>query len=96
MCTSGYWQIDAGNSLAGGTYTASLLATSFSCVTDYATTRLLKRTTGGGNPWTLAGTFAAGTGSNGAPMVIRTGLTGFSQFAVSQGELQPIPRAIRN
>ena len=91
LCKAGYWQIDASDGLAGGTYTASLFATNFSCVNDYTTTRLLKRVTGAANSWTLAGNFAVGSGSNGVPIVNRTGLTGFSQFAVSQGESSPLP-----
>jgi len=90
LCTTGYWQIDAADGLTGGTYTGNFTATGFSCIDDFANARLLKRPSGGGN-WTLNGTYTAGTGSNSVPVVNRTGMSGFSQFAVSQGQLNPLP-----
>ena len=91
LCTTGYWQIDAGDGLTGGTYTGNFNATGFSCIDDFANARLIKRVNGSGNNWTLNGTYAAGTGSNSSPVVNRTGMSGFSQFAVSQGQLNPLP-----
>ncbi len=90
LCTTGYWQIDVETGIGAANYTANFIATGFSCIDDFANARLLKRPSGGGN-WTLNGTYSAGTGSNAIPVVNRTGMSGFSQFAVSQGQLNPLP-----
>jgi hypothetical protein len=87
--TDGYWSISAGNGLTGGTYSMDLNATAFTAVNNYASLRLLKRTPG--NPWTLAGTHSAGTGSNSSPVVHRTGLSGFSEFGIGGSSDNPLP-----
>lgn len=78
---SGYWKIDAGDGLTGGTYTGTFTATNFPGVNSYAGLVLIKRPSGGGD-WTLNGTHVTTTGSNSIPVLSRTGMTGFSEFGV--------------
>jgi len=91
-CTTGYWQIDAGNGLTGGTYSLDLTATGFSCITTLADARILKRPTAGGN-WTFNGTHGTNTAGN---VIKRVGLSGFSQFAISQGSSTPLPIELKS
>jgi hypothetical protein len=76
-----YWQADASGGLSGGIYNATLAAEGSSGITDYTALRILKRPSAGGN-WILNGTAGSNTGSNNAPVVIRNGMSGFSQFAI--------------
>jgi len=76
----GYWPINAGDGLAGGTYDVDLTATGFGVI-DYTQLWLLKRANAA-SPWTLNGTHETATGSNEEPTVHRNGLSGFSEFAV--------------
>lgn len=78
---SGYWKIDAGDGLTGGTYTGTFTATNFPGVNSYAGLVLIKRPSGGGD-WILNGTHVTTTGSNAIPVLSRTGMTGFSEFGV--------------
>jgi hypothetical protein len=91
-CTTGYWQIDAGNGLTGGTYNLDLTATSFPCITTLLDARILKRPTAGGN-WTFNGTHGVNAAGN---VIRRVGLTGFSQFAISQGSSTPLPIELKS
>ena len=83
----GYWQLDAGNGLTGGTYSLSLRGQGFNplggaiSVTNYPKLRILKSTNSGSN-WIVNGTHLNATGSNIDPTIQRTGLSGFSQFAM--------------
>ena len=77
----GSWFIDAADGLAGGTYSATFTANGSTDVIDFAKTVLIKRPSGGGD-WTLDGTHVTSTGTNAAPILNRTGMTGFSEFAV--------------
>lgn len=90
LCLTGYWEVLAADGLSTGTYTGSFTGTGFPCVTNYQTVRLIKRADAGSD-WALAGTYATGTGSNGTPTANRAGLTGFSQFGISQGQNAPLP-----
>ncbi|PLX06873.1 MAG: hypothetical protein C0596_14370 [Marinilabiliales bacterium] len=76
----GYWPINAGDGLAGGTYDVDLTATGLGVI-DYTQLWLLKRANAA-SPWTLNGTHETATGSNEEPTVHRNGLSGFSEFAV--------------
>jgi hypothetical protein len=82
----GYWQLDAGNGLSGGTYDISLRGEGFnpsgSEITNYTELRVLKRTNGNTNPWTLPPVHIPATGSNSIPIIYRSGLTSFSQFGM--------------
>jgi hypothetical protein len=85
----GYWQLDAANGLAGGTYSLSLKGEGFNTtgleITNYTKLRILKRS-GPGNDWTVQGTHLNATGSNLNPTIQRSGLSGFSQFAMGGNE----------
>ncbi|MEP6711973.1 MAG: T9SS type A sorting domain-containing protein, partial [Ferruginibacter sp.] len=81
----GSWFIDAADGLTGGLYTGTFTANGSTDVVDYTKTVLIKRPSSGGN-WTLDGTHIISTGSNTAPVLSRTGMSGFSEFAVG-GEL---------
>ncbi len=81
----GQWQLDAGDLLTGGTYTGVFKPLGNMGILDFAKTVLVKRPSAGGD-WTLDGTHVITTGSNTAPILSRTGMFGFSQFAIG-GEL---------
>ncbi|TAE10103.1 MAG: T9SS C-terminal target domain-containing protein [Bacteroidetes bacterium] len=84
------WQIDAGDGLTGGTYTATMNGTGLSGVTDFTKLVMLKRPNSGA--WALEGSHVATTGSNGSPILQRVGLTGFSEFGVGGGSGEnPLP-----
>jgi hypothetical protein len=71
----GYWKLTQGDGLSGGTYTATITGTGFTSVSDYTTLRMLYRT---GSSWTNPGTSLTPSGSNAAPVLGRSGLTGGS------------------
>ncbi|MFT3981818.1 MAG: GEVED domain-containing protein [Ferruginibacter sp.] len=89
----GSWFLEAGDGLTGGTYTATFTGNGASDIIDYTKTVLIKRPTAGGD-WTLDGTHVTTTGSNTAPVVRRTGMTGFSEFAIGGEELVALPITI--
>ncbi|QKG53345.1 T9SS type A sorting domain-containing protein [Hymenobacter sp. BRD67] len=81
----------AGDNLAGGTYTPSFTFTGLSGVRDYTQLVLLKRPDAASN-WALVGTHVPTTGSNAAPVLSRTGVTGFSDFtAGGDANVNPLP-----
>lgn len=81
----GYWSLSAGDGLSGGTYDLDITAEGFGGVADYSTLHLLKRADSE-SAWTLNGSHVAGTGSNDIPVLHRSGLSGFSEFAVGSNE----------
>jgi hypothetical protein len=90
----GQWQIEAGDGLAGGNYTGTFKPTGPSLnIIDYTKTVLVKRPSIGGD-WSLDGTHTTTTGSNTAPILVRTGITGFSQFAIGGESLTVLPISI--
>ncbi len=78
------WQIDADPTLASFPYDATFTNTQQANVTDYVNTTMLKRPNSS-SPWVIEGVHVITTGSNNAPIMKRTGLTGFSQFALGGG-----------
>ncbi|MFY7965024.1 MAG: GEVED domain-containing protein [Chitinophagaceae bacterium] len=80
---NGFWRIET-DSITGGTYTVSLTDTdSSSIVTQTLTTlRSVKRAHNATN-WSLEGTAGTNTGSLTKPVVVRTGLTNFSEYAIA-------------
>jgi len=88
--SDGFWRITKGDDLLSASYDISLTAENFSSILDVSNVRILKRSTSS-NPWTLQGLHSNGTGSNSLPTVHRTGLTDFSEFAISQGTGSPLP-----
>lgn len=77
---SGYWKFDP-IGLIGGTHTITLTGAGFMGINNFVDLRILKRTASL-NPWTLSGGAVVGTGSNLAPVVGRTGVTGFGEFTL--------------
>jgi hypothetical protein len=75
--TSGFWTVTAGDGLAGGQYAATVDAGSFAPISNIANIRLAKRADGA-SPWALDGT----PGTNSGSLVVRTGMSGFSQFGI--------------
>ena len=76
-----YWQADALNGLTGGTYNLILTAEGSSGLTDYTAARMVKRSSAGAS-WVLNGTAGTNAGTNNAPVVLRNGMSNFSQFAI--------------
>jgi hypothetical protein len=88
---AGYWSVVAGDGLTGGTYTGTFTARNIGGVTDYPTLVLVKRANSA-SPWTLNGTHVTTTGDNTVPVLRRTGMTGFSEFAVgANSTVNPLP-----
>jgi hypothetical protein len=87
----GYWSLTAADGLSGGTYDLDISAEGFGGIADYRTLRILKRSDSE-SAWTLNGSHLAGTGSNAAPVLHRSGLSGFSEFAAgsNSGDI-PLP-----
>jgi len=81
----GYWNI-AASQISGGTYTATATGTGIIGVSSYSDLRMIKRTNST-SAWTLPGTAVSGAGSNSAPIVARTGLTGnASDFGIGSDQ----------
>jgi hypothetical protein len=85
-----YWQADATTGLAGGAYNLTLTAESTPGVTDLSTLRIVKRPSAGGN-WVLNGTAGTNAGTNTSPIVLRNGMSGFSQFTLGGNASNPLP-----
>jgi len=80
-----YWRANAVGGLAGGTYALELTAETVAGIQDYQSLRILKRA-GDGAPWQLDGVAGANTGTNLSPIVLRTGMSGFSDFSIGINE----------
>lgn len=85
----GYWEVNAA-SATSDTYTGTFVANGFTDITDYTKVHLLKRA-GAVSAWTLNGTHVTTTGSNALASLQRTGMSGFSQFAVGGESLISLP-----
>jgi hypothetical protein len=85
----GYWSINSGDGLSGGTYSLDLTADGFSGVSVVSSLRLIKRQTG--SNWILQGSNSPGTGTTSTPVVHRTGMSGFSEFGVGGASDNPLP-----
>lgn len=90
ICNDGYWRIVAGDGLTGGVYNGTFTATGVSQVTDVTKLVLLKRANGSA-PWLLDGTHVTGSGSLAAPVVSRSGMSGFSEFAIGADDFTILP-----
>lgn len=92
VASDGFWTVTAGDGLTGGDYTGTFTATNVITVTDYTQLVLVKRTDGA-SPWVLDGIHIPTTGSNAAPVLSRSGMTGFSDFAIG-GSITSLPISI--
>lgn len=84
------WQHEITNGLSGGVYTISAQTDSIQGVNDVTQLRLAKRANEL-SAWTIQGTHIPGSGSNENPLVQRSGLTTFSQFAITSPAVNPLP-----
>lgn len=91
--TQGSWFVEAGDGLTGGAYTGTFTGNGATDILDYTKTVLIKRPSAGGD-WTLDGTHVTTTGSNTAPVVSRTGMANFSEFAIGGELLVALPVSI--
>ncbi len=80
--TSGYWTVDSGNGLSGGTYGIDFSNENVS-YTQAAKVRMLQRANSSSN-WSLQGTHSDATTSSGISHGHRTGLTAYGQFGWGQ------------
>jgi hypothetical protein len=83
----GYWKISSGNGLNGGTYTVKAFGNNVTGVSQYQKLALLKRVNST-SPWTIPGVHVAPVGKNDSFYVSRSGLTGFSDFAIAESSTQ--------
>ena len=86
----GLWTCTPVNSLAGGTFSVDIIATSLPGVSDYTKLHMLRRTNAAA-VWLVSGIHSAGTGSNSTPIVHRTGLTSHGQYGISSGSANTLP-----
>jgi hypothetical protein len=84
------WQHEITNGLSGGVYTISAQTDSIQGVNDVTQLRLAKRANEL-SAWTIQGTHIPGSGSVDNPLVQRSGLTTFSQFAITSPAVNPLP-----
>jgi hypothetical protein len=84
------WQHEITNGLSGGVYTISAQTDSIQGVNDVTQLRLAKRANEL-SAWTIQGTHIPGSGSVDNPLVQRSGLTTFSQFAITSPSVNPLP-----
>jgi hypothetical protein len=80
-----YWRAIAVGGLSGGNYSLQLTAQNITGIQDYLSLRILKRV-GDGADWQLDGVAGVNTGTNLSPTVLRTGMIGFSDFAIGLNE----------
>ncbi len=79
----GTWFLDRADGLSNnGIYTGTFTGNGAPDINDYTKLVLIKRPTGG-TDWALEGTHVITTGSNVNPVLSRTGMNSFSEFAVS-------------
>ena len=89
--TNGFWRLTAADGLTGGVYTGAFAGTSITSITDFTGLVLVNRT-GASSPWTLNGTHVTTTGTNSAPVLSRTGMVGFGEYAVGgNSAVNPLP-----
>lgn len=89
VANEGFWRI-SNDTMTGGNYTLSLTGRKFAGINVLSTLRTLKRPTGSTN-WSLDGTAGTNTGSAAIPVVVRTGMAGFSEFAIGGGTDNVLP-----
>jgi hypothetical protein len=85
-----YWQADATGGLSGGAYTLTLTADGAAGVTNLNTLRIIKRPSSGGD-WVLDGTAGTNSGTVNVPVIVRAGMSGFSQFTYGSDNTNTLP-----
>lgn len=89
VANEGFWRIE-NDTITGGNYTLSLTGRKFAGINVLATLRTLKRPNNG-TTWSLDGTAGTNTGTVAIPVVVRTGMAGFSEFAIGGGTDNVLP-----
>ncbi len=85
----GYWNI--ASTMTGGVYNGVFNGNGFGGVANYTGLVLLNRANSAAS-WILHGTHVTTTGSNAAPVLSRTGMTNYGQFAIGGDTLvNPLP-----
>lgn len=87
--SGGYWEINSAGTTES--YTGTFTANNFGDIIDYTKTHLLKRSSTVGSSWLFDGTHVATNGSNTSAVLQRTGMSGFSQFAVGGKPASSLP-----
>lgn len=87
--SEGYWQMDAGDGLNGGSYDITLVGENFSGITSLCELTALKRS--GGGPWQESGVHQQPQGTLSRPVLQRTGASGWSNWGFSGGIPNPLP-----
>ena len=80
VANDGYWEVNMASPTTN-VYMGAFIAKAFTDITDYTKLHLVKRTDAFSN-WQLNGTHIATSGSNVLANLQRSGMAGFSQFAV--------------
>jgi len=80
--TEAYWSLTPGDGLQSGAYSISILASGYAGINDYTGLHLLQRSDSE-SAWQANGTHIPCTGSNAAPLIFRSGLTAFGQYALA-------------
>ncbi len=86
---SGFWVIDAGNSLTGGAYDITLVGEGIQGIADLCDLTAIKRVNMGN--WFESGTHQMVTGTIARPVLQRTGASGWSNWGFGGGSLNPLP-----
>ena len=88
--TNGYWTLTPFG-IAGGEFTTTINATGFVGVNSFGNLIMLRRA-GTTSAWNLNGTHSATTGSNSAPVLSRTNMNQYGQYAVGgDASINPLP-----
>ena len=77
----GYWRVDA-DSIVGGNYTISITDSGITNAQTVPTLRIVKRASNTTN-WGINGIAGTNSGTITKPVVVRTGLSGFSEFTIA-------------
>lgn len=89
IANDGFWRVD-NDTITGGNYTVSITDSGIVNAQTLATLRIVKRPSNTTN-WTLDGVAGTNTGTLSKPIVVRTGLAGFSEFAIAGGADNLLP-----
>jgi hypothetical protein len=92
VAPDGYWEINRGYGLTGGTATVTATATNFGGVDTVSTLRLVHRASPS-DPWGLLGAAGSNTGTIAAPAVVRTGvaLGSTNEFGIAGDATNQLP-----
>jgi hypothetical protein len=87
---NGYWKLTPGNGLNGGTHNLTITADGFWGITNVPDIRIVKRNPNG--IWTLEGTAGTNFGSSATPILSRTGLISYGEYAIAGDSVtDPLP-----